>query len=327
MSKPLALTLGEPAGIGPDIILTLAHLDQLPNCIVIGCAEVLDKRMAQLGMTVNIDEWQPTYQWTNKNTIALINHPTPAPVEAGQLNPDNAVQVIQCLSSAYQLIKQQQIAAIVTAPVNKGLINQAGIAFTGHTEFFQQCSQTDHVVMMLASEQLRVALLTTHIPLAQVASQVQPERINKTIKIIHKALVQRFNLAKPRIGILGLNPHAGESGYLGNEETTILQPTIDALRTEGFILSDPLSADTAFQAESLQTYDIILAMYHDQGLIPIKQNYFGKIANITLGLPFVRTSVDHGTALSIAGTGRADHQSLAYAIKMAQIMVQNSPQP
>ena len=322
----IALTIGEPAGIGPDIILTLAHLDKLPNCIVIGCADVLDKRMAQLGMTVNIDEWHPSYQWSNKNTIALINHPTPAPVEAGQLNPDNAVQVIQCLSSAYQLINQQQIAAIVTAPVNKGLINQAGIAFTGHTEFFQQCSQTDHVVMMLASEQLRVALLTTHIPLAQVASMVQPERINSTIKIIHKALVQRFNLAKPRIGILGLNPHAGESGYLGNEEMTILQPTIEALRTEGFILSDPLSADTAFQAQSLQNYDIILAMYHDQGLIPIKQNYFGKIANITLGLPFVRTSVDHGTALSIAGTGRADHQSLAFAIQMAQTMVQNSPQ-
>jgi 4-hydroxythreonine-4-phosphate dehydrogenase len=243
------------------------------------------------------------------------------PVEAGKLNPDNAGHVLATLETAVQVCETGLCQGLVTGPVNKAVINDAGIGFTGHTEWLAARTQTSHVVMMLATTELRVALATTHLPLREVADAIQPESLLTTIEIIHQDLKERFDIRHPRILVCGLNPHAGEMGHLGQEELDVIIPTIAKARKSGMDITGPVPADTAFTPGSLSQTDVVLAMYHDQGLPVLKHHGFGDAVNITLGLPIIRTSVDHGTALDIAGTGKAEPDSMINAIHRALDMI------
>lgn len=315
----LAITAGEPAGIGPDILLTAATLPHEAQWVAIGSAEVLAGRAAQLGLDIALTP----YSSTDDNSphvpgiLPLIDIPANATVKPGTQDPDNARHVLALLDQAVSLCKAGECNAMVTAPVHKGVINDAGIPFSGHTEYLQEATEADDVVMLLASEALRIALATTHLPLHQVAEAIRGDHLHRVLTVLDHELRTRFGIASPRITVLGLNPHAGEGGHLGTEERDIIEPVCKTLRHQGLNIVGPVPADSAFIPNMRANTDAYLAMYHDQGLPVLKSHGFEGAVNITLGLPIIRTSVDHGTALELAGTGNASAGSLLAAIDSA----------
>jgi 4-hydroxythreonine-4-phosphate dehydrogenase len=317
--QPLAITPGEPAGIGPDLCLQLAgHAQPL---VVIADKSLLQQRARQLGINAALHDYTPATPHV-PNKLSVLHIPLASTVQAGKLTPANSPYVLATLRRAVQGCQSGEFSGMVTAPVHKGVINDAGIPFTGHTEFLAELTHTPQVVMMLAGGGMRVALATTHLPLREVADAITAPLLESVLRILHRDLQRRFGLAQPRILVAGLNPHAGESGHLGREEIEVMIPVLDKLRAGGLNVSAPLPADTLFAAHRLRECDAVLAMYHDQGLPVLKHASFGEGVNITLGLPIIRTSVDHGTALELAGTGKADAGSLLEAIKVAIEMVQ-----
>lgn len=324
--KVLLITAGEPAGIGPELAVTAAA--GRADLVVVGDPELLADTASQRGLDLRIEEWQPGQELSaeDEDTVRCLPVALAGPNVPGRLNPDNADYVLGTLKLAAETVIRGDAEALVTAPVHKGVINDAGHAFSGHTEFLAAIAGIDRVVMMLVADKLRVALATTHLPLRDVADAISRPGLSEALKIMHRDLAGRFNLPKPRIAVLGLNPHAGESGHLGVEEIEIIEPVIANLCAEGMQLEGPLPADTAFVPRYLERFDAVLAMYHDQGLPVLKYAGFGHAVNVTLGLPFIRTSVDHGTALDLAGTGKADSGSLRAAIELARRMSE-SPCP
>ena len=318
----IAVTSGEPAGIGPDICLSLAGHGLPCRAVILGDIRLLQARAEMLGLPVLLHPYQPE-QTPPPGSLEVLHIPLSSPCRAGELNPANAGYVLQLLDTAYQGIRDGRFAGMVTAPVHKGVINGAGGPFfSGHTEYLADKSATPQVVMMLAGGGLRVALVTTHLPLRKVADVLTFDKICSVSRILHHDLQHKFGIAAPRILVAGLNPHAGEGGHLGREEIDIIEPALARLRSEGIDVRGPYPADTLFQPFMLQDADAVLAMYHDQGLPVLKFASFGKGVNITLGLPFIRTSVDHGTALDLAGSGRADPGSLKVALETALQMAQ-----
>jgi 4-hydroxythreonine-4-phosphate dehydrogenase len=323
-SRPVpvvAVTSGEPAGIGPDICLALARRKFPARVVVIGDRDMLESRARRLGLNVRVSG--PAAGAT-PDSIACVHVPLAVPCRAGSPDPRNARYVISLLERAVAGCEAGEFAALVTAPVHKGVINDGGIPFVGHTEYLAERTGADHVVMMLAGGGLRVALATTHLALKDVARALTRDGLERTLRILCAELTRRFGISSPRILVAGLNPHAGESGYFGTEELDLIGPALDKLRAEGLQLVGPLPADTLFLPSRLEGADCVLAMYHDQGLPVLKYASFGKGINVTLGLPIIRTSVDHGTALDLAGTGRADPESLFAAVETAIEMVQAS---
>ncbi len=325
MIKRIAITPGEPAGIGPDIVIAIAQKDWPVEIVVVASPQLLQQRAEQLGLALNIVIYDAAVT-AKKHTAGCLKV---LPIElaescvAGQLNPANGQYVVETLRIASEKNISGEFDAVVTGPVHKGLINQAGIAFSGHTEYFANQANCSDVVMMLATEGLRVALVTTHIPLAYVSKAITPERLKKVTRILHHDLIHKFGIPSPKIYVCGLNPHAGEDGHLGREEIEVMIPALDELRQEGINTIGPLPADTIFQTKYLEQADAILSMFHDQGLPVLKYKGFGNSVNITLGLPFIRTSVDHGTALDLAGTNQADAGSFNQAISSAIDLVNN----
>lgn len=315
---PLAITSGEPAGIGIDICLALAQRELPCRCVILGDKNLFIDRASQLGLKVNFVDY-PTMS-PALNTLEILHTPVSKPVQAGVLNSENASYVLKLLDTAYEGIQTNQFSGMVTAPVHKGIINDAGHAFTGHTEYLADLSHTKKVVMMLAGGGLRVALATTHLPLRKVADAINQIDLSEVIQILHHDLQFKFGIKNPQILVAGLNPHAGENGHLGGEEIEVITPVLNKMRACGINVKGPFPADTLFQPFMLKDADAVLAMYHDQGLPVLKYASFGEGVNITLGLPFVRTSVDHGTALDLAGTGKARAQSLLEAIKQAFLL-------
>jgi len=299
----IVITAGEPAGIGPDLCAMLAQHLPAADITVVADRDLIASRAALLGLSID--------------KLRIAHLPLAVPAEPGRLDPANGRYVLDTLEFAARGCLSGEFDAMVTAPVHKGVINDAGIPFTGHTEFLQDLTHTPQVVMMLVGGGMRVALATTHLPLRQVPDAITCTRLEDVIRILHKDLVARFGIPRPRIHVAGLNPHAGESGHLGREEIEVIAPVLDTLRRRGFDLTGPLPADTMFGKQHLAECDAFLAMYHDQGLPVLKHASFGEGVNITLGLPVIRTSVDHGTALDLAGTGRANHGSLREAIALA----------
>lgn len=322
--KPLiALTAGEPAGIGPDLCVQIAHLDLPCKLIVMADRGLLRERARLLQLPLSIRDYPPLPEAEQESgSLHVLHMPLPKPATHGKLDAANARYVLKTLERAVEGCSKGEFAAIVTAPVHKGIINDAGIAFTGHTEFLAQLTNS-RAVMMLVGGGMRVTLATTHLPLKDVAAAITPETLEQKLRIIQHDLTTRFAIPGPRIAVAGLNPHAGESGHLGREELDIIIPSLDKLRTEGMDLIGPLPADTLFNSSKLKDYDCIFAMYHDQGLPVLKHASFGMAVNVTLGLPIIRTSVDHGTALDLAGTGQADPGSLMAAIEMAVMLAGN----
>ena len=315
----IAVTAGEPAGIGPDLICALAATGHAAELIIIGDPELLANRAALLGCEVSIREYDPeaTPQPAQAGELLVAPVALPAPCTAGSLNPDNGPYVLQTLQRAADGCLQGEFSGVVTTPVQKSTIAESGTPFSGHTEFFAEQCGTALPVMLLCADNLRVALVTTHLALTDVPKAITAERVGTITRTLHKDLQRLFGIAEPRIAVLGLNPHAGESGQLGREEIDIIIPTLDALRDAGLNLIGPLPADTAFNQDKLTGFDAVLAMYHDQGLPVLKHAGFGKAVNVTLGLPIVRTSVDHGTALDLAGSGLADAGSMRAALQLA----------
>ena len=318
----IAITSGEPAGIGPDICLDLTALKVDARLVVLGDIDLLSQRAKLLNKKVKISEYQAD-KIPEDNVLEVQHIPLCNEVTAGQLNSSNAAYVLRLLDEAYVGIQQNTFAAMVTAPVHKGIINDYGIKFSGHTEYLADKSHTPLVVMMLAGGGMRVALTTTHLPLCQVANTITPDLLRQVLLILHHDLQYKFGLANPRILVAGLNPHAGEGGHLGQEENNIIIPILTQLQQEGLNIQGPYPADTLFQPFMLKNADAVLAMYHDQGLPVLKYASFGQGVNITLGLPFIRTSVDHGTALNLAGSGQADSGSLFAAVQCALEMSQH----
>jgi 4-hydroxythreonine-4-phosphate dehydrogenase len=320
--KPLLVTSGEPAGIGVDLCIQLAHLALDIPFVVLADPTLLVQRAIRLGLELDIDYYEFGDEWTAPAKGCLKVWPIALRdrVITGQLNTANSDYVLEMLERATHACLDGVAAGIVTAPVQKSVINEAGIAFSGHTEFLQELCGVEKVVMMLACPNLKVALATTHLPLRQVPDAITPELLKQVIRITHQDLQRHFAIQSPRLLVTGLNPHAGENGYLGREEIDIINPTLAQLRAEGLNVSDALAADTLFTPENLAQSDAVLAMYHDQGLPVLKAKGFGEAVNITLGLPIIRTSVDHGTALHLAGTGQAKVGSLLAALKMAAQM-------
>jgi 4-hydroxythreonine-4-phosphate dehydrogenase len=318
-----ALTPGEPAGIGPDLCLLLAQQVQPKPLVAIASLTMLAERARQLGIAIELIAVGPgawPEQPSAPGSLYVWDTPLAATVQPGQLEPANAGYVLETLSRAGQGCLDGHFAAMITAPVHKGVINQAGIPFSGHTEFLAELTRTEQVVMMLATRGLRVALVTTHLPLSDVAAAITAERVARVARILDYDLRTKFGIAEPRILVCGLNPHAGEGGHLGREEIEIIEPTLEQLRGEGLDLLGPLPADTLFTPKHLDHCDAVLAMYHDQGLPVLKYKGFGAAVNVTLGLPIIRTSVDHGTALDLAGSGRIDSGSLQVALETAYQM-------
>ena len=322
-AKRFALTPGEPAGIGPDLCLLLARDSQPHALIAIASIELMRARAAELGLDITLIEVTPD-RWPDQPAAAgslyVWDTPLASPVMSGQLTAANAPYVLTTLQRAGNGCVDGSFAGMITAPVHKGVINEAGIPFSGHTEFLAELTGTEQVVMMLATRGLRVALVTTHLPLKDVAAAITAQRLQRVTRILHADLVSKFGIARPRILVCGLNPHAGEGGHLGREEIEVIEPALEALRHEGIDLVGPLPADTLFTPKHLDNCDAVLAMYHDQGLPVLKYKGFGAAVNVTLGLPIVRTSVDHGTALDLAGTGRVDTGSLQVALETAYQM-------
>lgn len=322
----IIVTAGEPAGIGSELCVQIAQYPQQCELIVIADPALLQQSCDNLGLPIELEPFnsaQPA-SVTAKNKLKYIPVTLAAPVQAGVLNEKNCPYVLATLQLALDACLSKQFDAVVTAPVHKGIINAAGVNFTGHTEFFADGAGVEQVVMMLATTTLRVALATTHLPLNKVSKAITQQSLSRIIKVINNSLQQQAGIAQPRIAVCGLNPHAGENGHLGREEIDIISPVIETLSKQGMTLSGPWPADTIFVADRLSGYDVVLAMYHDQGLPVLKHQGFGKAVNVTLGLPFIRTSVDHGTALDLAGTGTAKISSLQAAIDMACEMAKNN---
>jgi len=318
-TKRIAITPGEPAGIGPDLVIQLAQQAWPAELVVCADPELLSARAKKLGLPLQLKPYQPNLEPKAQEAGTLTLAPFALLNEAvcGQLDEKNSAYVVETLRYAGEKNMNGEFDAVVTGPVHKGIINQSGIPFSGHTEFFANQANCQDVVMMLAAPGLHVALVTTHIPLAYVSKAITRDRLHQIVKILHTDLVEKFALEQPKIYVCGLNPHAGEDGHLGREEIDTIIPALEELRAEGMNIVGPLPADTIFQKKYLEDADVILAMYHDQGLPVLKSQGFGSSVNITLGLPYIRTSVDHGTALELAGTGQADIGSFVCALNKA----------
>ncbi|WP_266159037.1 4-hydroxythreonine-4-phosphate dehydrogenase PdxA [Dyella silvatica] len=317
----LAVTAGEPAGIGPELLIRLAATSLAANFVAVTDRALLQRAAVRCGLPLELidDDGTAVYQ-RRPGSLRLRHVPLAIEETPGRPDPRNAHHVLATLTEAADGCMAGRYDAIVTAPLQKSSINEAGIRFSGHTEFFAERARAD-VVMMLASPELRVALVTTHLPLSAVSAAITRETLTRTLRIVQAELVVKFKLAKPRIAVLGINPHAGEGGHMGHEEIDTVIPVLNALRDEGMLLIGPLPADTAFVPAQRERYDAVLAMYHDQALPVLKSEAFDRTVNLTLGLPFIRTSVDHGTALDLAGSGQADPASLIAAAQMAMNLV------
>ena len=317
----IAVTSGEPAGIGPELCAMLVHQRHSARRVILGDRRLIEARARQVGLPLTLADFQKEGA-PSPGALEILHVPLCVPSRAGQLEPANAAYVLALLDRALAGCQSGEFAAMVTAPVHKGVINQAGITFTGHTEYLAAKTGTPRVVMMLAGAGLRVALATTHLPLKDVPAAITRHELETTMRILHADLVSKFGIAQPRILVAGLNPHAGEGGHMGREEIEVITPVLEKLRGEGMDLVGPLPADTLFTRGVLAGSDAQLAMYHDQGLAVLKYAAFEDGINITLGLPIIRTSVDHGTALALAGTGRADPSSLFAAVDLAVQLAQ-----
>lgn len=322
----VVITPGEPAGIGPDLVVQLAQRSWPVELVVCADATLLQDRAKLLGLPLQLLPYdagqQPSPQ--KAGTLTLLSVPLRSPVVPGQLSTENGHYVVDTLARACDGCINGEFAALITGPVHKGVINEAGIPFTGHTEFFEERSHSPKVVMMLATEAMRVALVTTHLPIKAIPDAITPELLREIIAILHNDLQTKFGIAQPHVLVCGLNPHAGEGGHMGTEEIDTIIPVLEEMRAKGMNLSGPLPADTLFQPKYLDNADAVLAMYHDQGLPVLKYQGFGRGVNITLGLPFIRTSVDHGTALDLAGQGKADVGSFITALNLAIKMIVNT---
>ena len=317
----IVLTSGEPAGIGPDLCAQIAAKSWPCELIVAADKNVLRERAAQLNVSVVLDDYDASHREQHRpGRLRILHRPVADSVRAGTLNVANARYVLDLLDAAADGCIKGDFDAMVTAPVQKSIVNDAGIPFSGHTEYLAERTGAALPVMMLVAKSLRVALATTHLPLASVSAAITRELLGTVIRILDHDLRTRFRIDQPRILVCGLNPHAGESGHLGREEIEIIEPALQSLRSEGFTLIGPSPADTAFTPRQLEGADAVLAMYHDQGLPVLKYAGFGDAVNVTLGLPIVRTSVDHGTALSLAGTGQAEAGSLEAALELAILL-------
>lgn len=326
MCMRLALTPGEPAGIGPDLILQLAQSPRANEWIVVADPAVLEARARALSLPINLKRCREADlaappSGDGAGELRVLPVETAAEVVPGELNVRNAPYVLRTLETAVDGCLQSHFDALITGPAHKGIINDAGVPFSGHTEFLCERTHAPGVLMVLMADTLRVALVTTHVPLAQVPALITRERVGETLTRLIDGLQLNFGLATPRVLVAGLNPHAGEGGHLGTEEIDVIAPVCDGFRGRGVDVVGPLPADTLFTPHQLQGADAVLAMYHDQGLPVLKHAGFGRAVNVSFGLPIVRTSVDHGTALDLAGTGRADAGSLAVAIETAETMV------
>ena len=327
MLPRIAITAGEPAGIGPDIVIMAAQREHNAELVVFADPELLAERAQMLGLPLTLQVFSdhaPTCVH-QPGTLKIVPIKLAVPCQPGQLNPENSAYVLQTLQDAIQACVQGQCQALATGPVQKSVINDAGIPFTGHTEFFAEQTHTPQAVMMLACSEMRVALATTHLPLTDVPASITRELLDSTLRILHRELIVKFGVPTPKIAVLGLNPHAGEGGHMGREEIDTIIPVLQHLRNEGLNLQGPLPADTAFNPKVLNNVDAVFAMYHDQGLPVLKYAGFGSAINITLGLPVIRTSVDHGTALDLAGSGDADASSFDAAINAAVEMSNLQP--
>jgi 4-hydroxythreonine-4-phosphate dehydrogenase len=315
----IIVTSGEPAGIGPDICLALAARDFPARLAVLGDPALLAARAQVLGSTAALEVHSDvaTLPAHRRGTLGVLPVALRAPAVAGTLDAANAAYVLDLLRSATALCRGGRAAALVTAPVQKSIVAAAGYAFSGHTEFLAELCGVELPVMLLAGKNVRVALATTHLPLRAVPDAIDRDLLMRIVRIVHADLRAKFGLAAPRIAVLGLNPHAGESGLLGTEDRDVIAPVVASLAREGLAVTGPVSADTAFTRDALAHCDVVVAMYHDQGLPALKAIAFGEVVNVTLGLPIVRTSVDHGTALALAGTGRARPASLFAAVELA----------
>jgi len=318
----IAVTSGEPAGVGPDLCLQLARGPLPCELICLGDRDLLAARARQLSLKLNLWDYEPgqPVRPHTPGTLAVLHLPLAVAAEPGRLDRRNAPAVLALLDRAAQGCLGGEFAAMVTAPVQKSIIMEAGFAFIGHTEYLAQYCGAPLPVMMLASGNMRVALATTHLPLASVAQAITGALLEQVLAVVGTDLKRWWGIAQPRIAVCGLNPHAGESGHLGSEELNIIAPAVDRMRARGLDVSGPFPADTIFVPRLMAAYDAVLAMFHDQGLPVIKHAHFDEAVNVTLGLPIIRTSVDHGTALDLAGTGHADVASLAAAVRMATTM-------
>ncbi|CNE53854.1 4-hydroxythreonine-4-phosphate dehydrogenase [Yersinia rohdei] len=325
-SNRIVITPGEPAGIGPDLVVALAQQDWPVELVVCADPALLHARAALLNLPLQLREYQPSQPAVAQQagTLTVLPVKIATEVTPGKLDVSNSNYVVETLAKACDGAISGEFAALVTGPVQKSIINDAGIPFIGHTEFFADRSHCPRVVMMLATEELRVALATTHLPLLAVPGAITQASLHEVITILDNDLKTKFGIRQPQIYVCGLNPHAGEGGHMGHEEIDTIIPALDALRQQGINLIGPLPADTLFQPKYLQHADAVLAMYHDQGLPVLKYQGFGRAVNITLGLPFIRTSVDHGTALELAATGSADVGSFITALNLAIKMINNS---
>ncbi len=322
--RPLYITSGEPAGIGPDICLSLAdRVDERP-IVILADIEMLRQRAHQLGLNVELIPYQGQAESSLQGQLFVEDVPLAGKVVLGQLDSANAAYVLEQLRRSADYAMSGRSVGVATAPVQKSIINDAGIVFSGHTEYYQEFADVDRVVMMLATKMLRVALATTHLALRDVPDAITKERLHQVIDILIHDLKTKFKIAEPHILVCGLNPHAGEDGYLGREEIDVINPVLETYRAQGVHMSLSLPADTLFTPENLKDADAVLAMYHDQGLPVLKSQGFGEAVNITLGLPFIRTSVDHGTALSLAGIGQAKASSLHVAVDLALDLARTS---
>ena len=316
---PLLITPGEPAGIGPECLLRFHRKRPETPLVAVADPRLLQQAATDLSIPLEVVPWQPG-DALPASGLACYPVSLAAPVRPGQVDPRNAPYVLNTLRTAVALVQAGDASALVTGPIHKGAINEAGEAFSGHTEFLRDLTGVPRVVMMLAAGSLRVALVTTHLPLSAVPAAITEDSVSSALRVLVDALRDQFAIEHPRVQVLGLNPHAGEGGHLGHEDDAVIAPAIEAVRDGRATLVGPVPADTAFAPRALAHCDAVLAMYHDQGLPVLKHAGFGRAVNITLGLPFVRTSVDHGTALDIAGKGLADDSSLGYAIDQALAM-------
>ncbi len=332
-SAQIAITTGEPAGIGPELVLKLAQMTLPFEIVAIADSAQLKRLANQLNMNIQLNDFDfnPATATHSSGQLNVVDTPVASPVVPGMPDVKNSGHVIEALNTAIDLVQNSICQALTTGPVQKSVINEAGTLFSGHTEFIAE--KTDgYPVMLLTDEtfkknsenKLRVALVTTHLPISKVAAQITPQRIERVLRVLHQALIQRFHISSPHISVCGLNPHAGESGYLGTEEIELICPLLERLRDGGMNIDGPIPADVAFTPEKLARKDAVVAMYHDQGLPVIKHLGFGKIVNVTLGLPIIRTSVDHGTALDIAGRGTANVDSLHTAAFLAAQLANNA---
>mgnify|MGYP002700162680 FL=1 len=326
MTTRIAITPGEPAGIGPDLVVSIAQQPWPVQLVVVASKELIKQRAEQLNLPITLIDYDANLEPIPQvaGTLTILDIPLAQPCIPGTLDTNNGAYVVETLKVASDKNMSGEFEAIVTGPVHKGLINKSGVPFSGHTEYFANQANCPDVVMMLTTKGLRVALVTTHIPLAYVAKAITFERLQKVTRILHKDLQSKFGIKNPKIYACGINPHAGEDGHLGREEIDIMEPAFAELRAEGINVIGPLPADTIFQEKYLKDADAILSMYHDQGLPVLKYKGFGSSVNITLGLPFIRTSVDHGTALELAGNGSADSGSMIEAIGSAINLVNSS---